>query len=323
MRRILVTGAGTWAGGRLVQRLEQMSGTTVFPVDAVDPRVPFDSEFFRTSLDQLPFAAYLLDSAPDTVIHLQTLDRSAEIGRARSHEQVVVGAQALFGAILRCRQVRHVIVKSGSDVYGATSRSPSVHPEDEGAGSVRRSRYQRDLIEVEDFVREMAGRQPDVSYTILRLAPILGPNIGNALSRYVRLPVVPTIAGFDPRMQFLYEEDAVGSLLYAATHPIAGTFNVAGSGQLYLSRVLRLGLRPSQPLPRRAFKAAARGLSRLDITLLPHLIALLEHGRVMETRRMRSDLGFHPRLNCRQTVLATYRRLPDSALPEEFVTAYG
>ena len=36
MHRILVTGAGSWVGGRLVQRLERLEDTAVFPVDVVE-----------------------------------------------------------------------------------------------------------------------------------------------------------------------------------------------------------------------------------------------------------------------------------------------
>jgi UDP-glucose 4-epimerase len=322
MHRILVTGAGSWVGGRLVQRLERLEDTAVFPVDVVEPRLEFRSEFFRTSLDQLPFASYLLDVRPHTVVHLQVLDRSADVGSVRSHEQVVVGAQALFGAIQRCHTVRHVIVKSGSDVYDSSSRSPSVFPEATRALG-HRYRYQRDLLDVESFVDEMTRVRADLDFTVLRFASILGPNIDNPLSRFLRLPVVPTLLGRDPRLQFIYEEDAVGALAHCVAHPVSGVFNVAGAGQLYLSRVLRLGLRPSQPLPRTAFRAAVRGLNRLDLVVLPHITSLLKHGRVMETELMRHQLGFAPLLNCRQTVLATYRRLPGAALPKEFTTAYG
>ena len=101
---------------------------------------------------------------------------------------------------------------------------------------------------------------------------------------------------------------------------MAGTFNVAAPGQLYLSRVLRLGLRLGQPLPRRAFDAAIKGLRRLDLAVPPHLVSLWKHGLVVDTTRMRDGLGFEPALSCRQTVLAAYERVPLSSLPPDYRT---
>ena len=103
MPTILVTGAATWVGGRLVQRLEARPGTTVVPVDELSPRVAFTTPLLKASLDTLEFARSVIDLRPDVVIHLQTLDRIAELGRVRSREGMVLGAQALFGAISRVR----------------------------------------------------------------------------------------------------------------------------------------------------------------------------------------------------------------------------
>ncbi len=308
MRRILVTGAATRIGGRLIQILERAPDTEVLAVDDLDPVETFSSPFERLNLDHLSFARFLLDSKPHTVIHLQTVDRSALLGSTRAHEESTVGAQALFGAIGRCTTVRHVIVKSDGAYYGAGPRSPSVvHVDTKPARST--GRYQRDLEQMETFVHEMAERHEHVDYTILRLAPIFGPTIGNPLSAYLTLPGVPTLLGFDPRLQLISEQDALEVFHHVTDHPVPGTFNVAGRGQLYLSRILRLGRRVPQPLPKRAFRAALRGLERSGIPLPRHTVSLLKHGRVMDTTGMESVLGFTPALSCRQTTMVAYGRV--------------
>ena len=312
MHRILVTGAATWVGGTLVQQIEQRTGVRVFAVDDVEPRIPFLSEFQRLSLDRLDFAHHLLAVEPHTVVHLQTVDRSSEIGSARAHEEAIIGAQALFGAIGRSRMTRRVIVKSDSAIYGASPRNPSVVNE----LTVPRGRsdlYQRDLADMEQFVRDIGLSHEDTEYTILRFAPILGPTVANPISRFLTLPVVPTLLGFDPRMQFIHEIDAVRAVVHVIDRDISGTFNVAAPGQLYLSRVLRLGLRIPQPLPGRLFDSALRGLAQFDLRLPDHTVALLKHGRVMDTRLMTSQLGFEPRLNARETVLLAYGRAREAA----------
>jgi len=144
----------------------------------------------------------------------------------------------------------------------------------------------------------------------LSSSPIFGPTIRNPISSYLTLPGVPTLLGFDPRLQLISEIDAFRTFRHAIDHPTPGTFNVAGRGQLYLSRILRLGRRVPQPLPKRAFQVALRGLAESGIALPKHTIALLKHGRVMDTTGMESTLGFVPEFTCRQTTMIGYGRVP-------------
>lgn len=306
MPTILVTGAATRIGGWLVQRLERRRGTTVVATDERRPAVRFASRFERLDPEGLDLAGFVVDAAPDAVVHLPSIDHT----QARS--PAVVSAQALFGAIGRCDSVRHVVVRSDGAVYGSGPRSPSVVDVDTDP-EVGSSRFQRDLIEMEHFVADMAAAHAHIGYTVMRFAPVFGPTVRNPISRYLTLPGVPTQLGFDPRLQFVAEQDAVAAFAHAIDHPVAGTFNVAGSGQLYLSRVLRLGLRIPQPLPKRAFQRARRGLARAGLELPEHLVSLLKYGRVMDTARTESVLGFTPRLGSRDAVRAGYRRLPELA----------
>jgi UDP-glucose 4-epimerase len=305
MHRILVTGAATWTGGCLIRALEARGESEIHAVDALEPTVEFDARLHQVEIDSAGFPSLLLDLKPETVVHLQTVDRSALIGRNRAHEETVVGAQTLFGAIGRSVSTRHVVVKSSAAIYGAGPRNPSVFTEDaEPQG--HRGRYPRDLAEMERRVAEMQRAHQHVRFTVLRFAPIFGAGVGNEFSRYLRRKVVPTRLGFDARMQLIHEDDAVRALEHAVLTRLPGTFNIAADGQLYLNRVLRIGRRMRQPLPRRAFDAALRAMARLDLYVPPHLADLIRYGLVMDTTRMRDDLGFFPRLNVRQAVLAGY-----------------
>jgi UDP-glucose 4-epimerase len=220
-------------------------------------------------------------------------------------EERIIGALALFGAIQRIGTVESVIVKSDTAIYGSHPRNPSVLSEGTRPQG-RPSRYQRDLTEMERFVGDLAERLPGVTFTVLRFAPIFGPRVGNPISRYLTLPVVPTLLGFDPRLQFTDERDAVAVLEHALDHPVEGTFNVAGDGVMYLSRILRLGRRAPQPFPGRSFDTVIRTLSRVDLRVPDHVTGLLKHGRVVDTARMHDVLGFSPDHTCRQTVLNAY-----------------
>lgn len=274
-------------------------------MDDIDPVVVFSSPFQKLSLDRLSLARHVLGVEPDTIIHLQSVHHAAEAGRNPSAEDRVVGALALFGAIDRLDSVRSVIVKSDTAFYGSSPRNPSVLKESTRPHGTP-SKFQRDLTEMEHFVTDVANRHANIRYTILRFAPIFGSDIGNPLSRYLSLRVVPTMMGFDPRIQLTHQDDAVAALEHALDTDVEGTFNIAGSGQIYLSRLLRLGNRVPQPLPGRLYETAMRSLARINVPVPSHLRAYLKYGRVVDTSAMTGTLGFEPVHTCRQTVLSGY-----------------
>jgi len=310
MQRVLVTGAASWLGKTVVSRLANRPQIEVFAADRQKMDVPVAVDRYQGGIDRLSFAEYLLEVRPHAVIHLAPIDRKGSPG-------AVAGAQALFGAIGRCAETETVIVKSDTSVYGSGPRSPSVFSEKDIPAHGKQLRFQRRLSELEAFVEEVAARQPATKYAVLRFATIIGPTIGNAMSRYLRLPAVPVLGGFDPRLQFIYEQDAVRSILHALDYPQSGVINVTADGQLYLSRILRLGGRLPQPMPGRAFRAVRKGLGAMDIELTEDMEALLRYGRVVDTTRMTAEFEFTPALNCRQSVMATYERIPRAALPQE------
>ena len=121
--------------------------------------------------------------------------------------------------------------------------------EDMAPRRMPRSGFGKDSVEVEGYVRGFARRRPDVGVTMLRCANLIGPRIETTLTRYFSLPVVPTVLGFDPRLQFCHEEDALAALHHATVADVHGTFNVAGDGVLMLSQAIRRLGRPSVALP--------------------------------------------------------------------------
>ena len=67
--------------------------------------------------------------------------------------------------------------------------------------------------------------------TLLRFSNVLGDHMDTPFVRALRMPVVPEILGFDPRLQFTHEDDVVDALTHAhASTTCPGIYNVAGDG---------------------------------------------------------------------------------------------
>lgn len=117
------------------------------------------------------------------------------------------------------------------------------------------------------------------------------------------MPVIPTVLGYDPRLQFLHEHDLLGALGHALGAGVPGTFNVAGEGVLTLGQVVRRLQRPPLPLPGFAVGGLGGALRSMHVAeFSPELRALLTFGRGVDTTRMRRDLGFEPRFSTAATV---------------------
>ena len=126
---------------------------------------------------------------------------------------------------------------------------------------------------------------------------MIGPAMDTALSRYLAGPVVPTVVGHDARLQLLHEQDALGALERATMAGKSGTFNV-GRVRNHHDVVRPSGGRAGSPLPvpRSALSAVdslrrATRYTELDREQLNYL----SYGRVMDTTRMRNDLGYNPK----------------------------
>ena len=101
--------------------------------------------------------------------------------------------------------------------------------------------------------------------------------------------------GFDPRLQFLHEEDTAEVLLRTILGPApSGTFNVAGDGVVPLSQAIRIAGKPPLPIPEPLVNRVAELVGRtLDFS--PEQVRFLQYGRVADTSAAATQLGFTPK----------------------------
>ena len=127
----------------------------------------------------------------------------------------------LLGACQKSPTVRRLVVKSSTSVYGSAPRDPAVFTETTPPKSLPSGGFAKDAVEVEGYVRGFARRRPDVAVCVLRFANILGPTADTPLAEYFSLPVLPTVFGYDPRLQFVHEDDVIEVLLIALARAAA------------------------------------------------------------------------------------------------------
>ena len=154
-------------------------------------------------------------------------------------EMNVIGTMQLLAACQKAPSVRRLVLKSTTAVYGSSSRDPAIFNESMAPKDLPPGGYAKDAAEIEGYLRGFARRRPDVAVTVLRFANFIGPRIDTVFTRYFALPVVPTVLGYDARVQLLHEEDGLAVLERATSENLPGVFNVAADGVLLLSQAIR------------------------------------------------------------------------------------
>ena len=178
------------------------------------------------------------------------------------------------------------------------------------------SGWAKDSVEVEGYVRSFSRRRPDVCVTTLRFANFIGPVVRTPMTSYFGLPVIPTVLGFDARLQFVHEDDGLEALRNAVHARKPGTFNVAGDGVITLSQAIRRAGKRQAPVPQFMFSTIGRNLSRTGVVdFSPEQIRFMTYGRVLDTSAYAET--FNHRLNySTQEAFADFAHRDESALAE-------
>lgn len=337
---VLVTGVARHLGARFVAELRGRPGVDlVLGVDVQPPRPAVEAlaqpeghaapyRFHRLDLRRPAVSRLLAEHGVDTVVHLAVSATAlGAANRASVKETNVIGTMQLLGACQKAPGVGRLVVKSTTGVYGSAPRDPAVFGERTQPRNLPGGGFAKDAAEVEGYVRGFARRRPDVDVTVLRFANIVGPGTDTPLSEYFALPLLPTVLGYDPRLQFVHEDDAVAVLCRAALpaepgSANTGTFNVAGEGVLLLSQCARRLGRPTVPLLLPAISWVA-GLARqtriADIS--PEQLRLLTHGRVVDTSLLRDVFGYRPRFTTPEAFADFAAAQSRGLLPPDRITA--
>lgn len=296
-RVVLVTGISRDIGRRFARAAaSDPSIDRVIGVDVVPPRGDIgDVSFVRADIRNPVIAKVLAKEDVDTVVHMSVIATPGSGGRGTMKELNVLGTMQLLAACQKSPGVQRLVVKSTTTVYGASPRDPAMFTEEMGPKRLPTTGYAKDVYEVEGYVRGFARRRPDVEVTTIRAANVIGPHVTSPLTGYFRLPVIPRVLGFDPRMQFLHEDDLIRVLRQAAVSGPAGTFNVAGDGVLMLSQAVRRLGKPTVSMPGFAVARLGSTLRQARMSdFSPEQLGFLTYGRGVDTTRMRTELGFEP-----------------------------
>lgn len=313
--RVIVVGATGNVGTSVVKALE--SDPKITSIVGVARRLPGmrgEKTTYRAadiSTDDL----VEIFSGADVVIHLGWLFHPMR-NPVRTWRNNVLGGIRVFNAVAEAK-VPALVYASSVGAYSPGALVDETWPTDgwPGAPYGREKAYLERVLDV--FERDHPGirvvrmrpgfifkREASTQQRRLFAGPF-APQPG-------RIPIVPDIDGL--HLQILHTEDAAQAYHLAATRPVKGAFNIAAEPVLDMRMVADLLEARLVPVPAplaRAFMAAAYRLRLIPMT--PGMLEIALTIPVMDTSRAREELGWKPRYDAQEAILAFVAGLREGA----------
>jgi UDP-glucose 4-epimerase len=299
--KIVVTGISGRLGRLLARRLHREIEGQVVGID----RRPFvgkprDIQHVQVDLRSKKARDLFRGGDVRALIHLGVMHDPRK-DEAEHHSWNVQGTARLLDA---CADygVPKVVVLSSANVYGPHPDNAQFLTEDAPLMAGQSFPAIRDLVAVDMVASSFFWKHPERETVILRPVHILG-GVRNAPSNYLRLPLVPTLLGFDPMVQVIHELDVVESIVCALVPGVRGIFNVVGPGELPLSAILRELERPNFPIPHPLVRPLLTALWRSKLTNFPvPEIDYIRYVCMVDGSRATDMLHFQPLHSLRETI---------------------
>jgi len=304
-RRILVTGAAGYLGGRLIESLAERAAQ-----GGLDCLVASDLREVAAErrLAGIDYAALdvrdpaLLDVLRwhriDTVVHLAAIVTPApRSNRELEYSVDVLGTKNVLEACVAAG-VRKIIVTSSGAAYGYHADNPAWLTEDDPVRGNAEFAYSHHKRLVELMLAEYRGTRPELRQVVFRVGTILGETTRNQITALFERPRLIAIRGSASPFVFIWDRDVVGAIEHAIFSDVEGIYNVAGDGALSIQQIAaRLGKRCVTVSPRllRGLLALLHplGLSRYG----PEQVDFLRYRPVLDNRRLKEEFGYRPSLS--------------------------
>lgn len=334
--KIALTGGASFLGGLLIKRLSELPYVREIHVfDVEPPEFPASKIFFhridltRDTADT-EMAALLMKHGISTFIHGSLFSGP---GRKTSYNREVesIGTFHVLNAVAEAK-IRKLVVHSHTFVYGAHSQNPNFLDERTALRPLGPP-FVKARVDVERQLQEFVRDYRETDVTVLRFAPILGPNSTNIRARYFLVGMVPKVLGYDPLLQFIHEDDAVRAALMALSHTATGVFNIVGRGVLPLSTGIHMSGKIPVPVATPICKTVfSLGFLLRLWDLPPEMVPFFQYLCVADGRKAENALGFKAEYSSRQALKAMIEAnrlrsvgfaVPSQALGEDEAALHG
>jgi UDP-glucose 4-epimerase len=306
--RIAVTGTSSFLGSRILRRLAAArGGDAVLALDIAPPSAALRVRHRALDLSAPAADQKLLDAFREhevgVVVHTAFFSNPRR-DRNQSHELESIGTLGLLAAAAAAG-VGQVVMRSFTAVYGARGENPNFLTEDRALPRDLPLAWARDKLEAEEHAASFGRRYRQLKISVLRFAPLFGPQVKTFYTGIFDRRLVPVPMGYDPLVQLLHPDDALAALEAAVARAAPGVFNVVPKAPIPLLSALHLAGKIPLPVPHPLAYAAAEALWAAGLGPAPgRFIDYVRFLFVADGARAERELGVKPRHSSRDALAA-------------------
>ena len=235
--RIAITGSSGQIASKLIPLIAELDECEViWGIDLKPPEARFDKfHFLKKDVRDPLLKDFFKKNKIKTVFHLAFVLNPIH-NTELMYEINIKGTENVLKCALEAG-VEQVLITSSASAYGALPDNPVPLKEDHPlrAEPAFPYAYHKRLIDL--FCQEFAEKHPEIKITIFRPVIVIGRKFENFIARVFLFPFNFFIAGSDPYLQFISEEDVARGIMLGFLKKKAGAFNLAGEGMLKLSQI--------------------------------------------------------------------------------------
>ena len=319
---VAVTGCSGYIGSRLLLSMNESAKVSrIIGIDLNEPRYPGEKiDFRRLDVRDPSLTNLFVLNDVDTVVHLAFIVNPLH-NDVLMHDIDVNGTRNVLAATAACG-AKHLVMASSSSAFGAFPDNPDWLTEKDHPRRMANYTYASDKYEIEMIARIFKEENPGVKMAIVRPCIVYGPNVDNYLSRFiVRLPILPSIGGAKPQMQFVHEDDVAEVFMRVLELEAEGYFHANSEGTISIEEIAEMAGKPMLNAPAFLIYPMMDLLWKLHAPLVEGPSGMLDFTRYRWTisdEYTRETLGLGPRRTSAEVVrlmLDTHKGRPTGFTP--------
>jgi UDP-glucose 4-epimerase len=227
----------------------------------------------------------------DTILHLGRLGHSPAMANINKRIDInLIGTNTILELAnkFRCKKV---VILSSHHVYGALPDNPMFLKEDAPLRGSFKYAELRDVVEMDQMCTNwMWKNQNQIETIVLRPCNIIGPQIKNSITQFLKMPYAPLPIDYNPMFQFVHEFDMANIIVESAQHLKTGVYNVAGDDVVTLHEAAEIIDVAKLNLPIILVEQLAKVLTQ--VWKFPHyLIDYLKFPSTLDNTELKKNLG--------------------------------
>lgn len=249
-------------------------------------------QFKKVKYTRGQFESLFREHKFDAVFHLGRLSHVQADSSSLSErlDLNVMGTNKILDLCLK-HQIKKVMILSTYHVYGVLNDNPVYITEEAPLRASIKYPELRDVVEMDQICTNwMWKHQGQIETVVLRPCSIIGPQISNTMTKYLRTPYAPTPIDFNPMFQFIHEFDMARTVIQALKKFPTGVYNIAPDQTLSIREAKKIVGVPTTPLPLIALAPATKVVKTLW-SFPDYLIDYLKFSCIIDNTLARPYLG--------------------------------